>query len=367
MPHSHMIRNAAFFPAIFLVAAATSAAVAPAADRTVYSSDFEEEADDRWSARQISTTPVGKRRFLGNFGAEKVTLSLSDLPEHRLVRVSFDLLLIHTWDGSSQTYGPDVWELSVDRGQRLVYSSFTNCGFFSVNNAQSFPDNYPCKPHPGWTGAAEKQSLGYSCGFPREQIPTDAVYHLDLLFPHGADSLRLNFLSHSKDTKENESWGLDNIKVQTIASVGHLPADEMNDCWQKLSGSDPVAAFESVWKMTATDDQAVTFIRSKLVGPENSEPEIVEALLRDLDDDNYRTRERATKKLIELGAGVVPRLQRALAQTKSAEVKVRVRRVLQRFRTIPEPERLQRERAMRVLEVIGSAKSRKLQGALGAQ
>src|SRR2546427_5404288 len=69
-------------------------------------------------------------RFLGEFGGpaigkpgdagwnrtrvdQTVSLTLSDLPAHAGLKVSFDLLILKSWDGNSPAYGPDRWSLAV--------------------------------------------------------------------------------------------------------------------------------------------------------------------------------------------------------------------------------------------------------------
>lgn len=42
----------------------------------------------------------GPRTFLGEFGNDTVSLSLTDLGVHTGVQIDFDLYLIRTWDGS---------------------------------------------------------------------------------------------------------------------------------------------------------------------------------------------------------------------------------------------------------------------------
>ena len=334
--------------------------------RTVYSNDFEQKAGDEWSKKVIGVTPVGERKFLGNFGPEKVGLSLSDLPEHRFVRVTFDLFLIESWDGSSRNWGPDLWELSVRGGPRLVYATFTNCGYFSDNNVQSFPDDYPLSKHKGWTGASEKQSLGYKWFFKRDKgkgYLTDGVYRMSAVFPHSVDSLILDFQSRCEDTKEDQSWGLDNVKVETVASAVKLSDEEMNQCWESFAGTDPVTSFNSVWQMIGSGEQAVEFLDGKLrITPVKEEAEVIK-LLNDLKAEEFEKREHASTQLIRLGGGIIPILRKKLEDTKSDEVRFRLNAILKQLK--PESknpaELLRRQRVLKILRVIESRKARELQ------
>ena len=59
----------------------------------VYSNDFEKEAGPEWSNQKTDITPKGGRRFLGQFSNDKISLKLKDLPDHKYLRVSFELFI----------------------------------------------------------------------------------------------------------------------------------------------------------------------------------------------------------------------------------------------------------------------------------
>ena len=332
----------------------------------VYANGFKSKVGDEWSKADMNVTPSGSRRFLGPFGPERVTLSLTELPKHRFVRLSFDLLVIQSWDGSSRRWGPDVWELSVADGPRLIHATFTNCGFFSDNNSQSFPDDHQSLTHKGWTGASEKQSLGYKWFFDRNKgkgYLTDSVYRIEVVFPHAADSLVMHFRSLCDDPKEDQSWGLDNVRVETVASAKRLSEDELNRCWKALAGDDPVLAFKSIWRMVASGKQAVEFLDRKLRVDALTTTDEIRSLLNDLENDRFQIRERATDRLREYGPGIKPILQQRLKTTKSSEVRSRISLILktQVVETDSPAETTRRHRAGRVLKVINSPKARELQ------
>ena len=144
----------------------------------VYSNDFEGDIGPEWSSKLTSVTPAGARRFLGQFGNDVVQLSLSDLPSHSNVTVSFDLFVIGSWDGNGNyCCGPDVWKLSINDGPVLLHTTFSNTG--GEGNRQAYPDMYPGGDHPARSGATENFTLGY----PRYGSEWgDAVYHLDYTF-----------------------------------------------------------------------------------------------------------------------------------------------------------------------------------------
>src|SRR6266542_3832283 len=96
---------------------------ASAAAGVHYIADFEGAVGPEWSKSLVGQTPNGARKFLGRFGNETVTLSLTNLPAHTNIVLSFDLLVIQTWDGNA---GPDVWEVrrADDPATPLLHTTF---------------------------------------------------------------------------------------------------------------------------------------------------------------------------------------------------------------------------------------------------
>src|SRR5688500_3275825 len=81
--------------------------VGVAADQTnlpvIYSADFTASPGDEWTVPDVGVTPSG-RPFLGPFCNDTVSLRLHTLPTHDLLRVSLDLFIIDTWDGSGRIH-----------------------------------------------------------------------------------------------------------------------------------------------------------------------------------------------------------------------------------------------------------------------
>jgi hypothetical protein len=177
------------------------------AGQLVYANDFEDSADPlvEWSNPVTDTTPEGGRRFLGQFGSDTVELTLTDLPPHSSVTVSFDLYIINTWDGN---FGPDLWEFSVTDGPTLLHTTF---GATDAETPQAYPDNYPEGDHPQGAGAAEVNTLGYEFA--------DTVYRLRFTFPHSDSSVQFKFSGIDLQDIADESWGLDNVRVSVTPAV----------------------------------------------------------------------------------------------------------------------------------------------------
>jgi hypothetical protein len=169
---------------------------------TVYTNDFEGPVGSEWSNATTSSTPVGGRKFLGQFGNESVTLSLSGLPTHNKITINLDIFAINSWYGNDPTNGPDLLTISIP-GVGSWSTTFSN-----TSSRQAYPSLYPEGDYPARTDAAENNSLGYGGG--------DSVYHLSIEIPHFASSFSLSF---SGSGLSSASWGLDNVRLESGLSL----------------------------------------------------------------------------------------------------------------------------------------------------
>jgi hypothetical protein len=235
-------------PFVLLLAALIAAVAHPAtfgAETIVYSEDFDEKPGSSfpgWSSSEIVwasrlrpdvsgkaappavtnvESPRGKRRFLGEFGGPRVDptahtrvrqtvrLSLKDLRPHTQATVSFDLLILKSWDGSSPQYGPDRFRVRVAGGPTLLDATFSNNP--KLETDRSFQD-YPRPNSLPQTGAASVKTLGYD-------FFGDSNYRLHFTFPHTGESLVLEFSSDLFEGKGtgDEAWGLDDVTISIDA------------------------------------------------------------------------------------------------------------------------------------------------------
>jgi len=344
----------------------STAAVAAPPGQVVYHNDFSAPVGAEWSHKKISQTPKGQRKFLGQFVEEPVTLTLQDLPPHQLLRVTLDLFLIRSWDGSSTIWGTKIWDMAVVGGPTLIHSTFSNCGFFSDNNEQSFPDLFPCKPWPAWTGAAEHQTLGYiqSWGGPERTFDTDSVYHFVLTFPAQGKSVALRFTSIMEKYKD-KGWGLANVQVETLAAPLVQDRKVLEKWWNDLAGADPVAAFSASWGLIAAGDQTVDFIQQQQGA--SADEKVITQLISQLDDDLYAVRARATEELRRQRTTALPRLRQAWAQARPGERRSRLEDIIAGSGAGDwSTEEWRRQRAGHVLQVIHTPAALRLRAALGA-
>jgi len=185
--------------------------IQPAHALLVYSNDFEGAVGAEWSSATTETTPVGSRRFLGQFDQADISLTVP-LPTHTGVTVSFDLFILQSWDGNDTEFGPDIWELSVDGGPTLLHTTFVNAFASELLFRQAYPDAFPGGDHPGLTGTTESGTLGYEMVAGYDGV-SDSVYALSFTFPHSASTLVLHFSGAVTEFVGDEGWGLDNVRI----------------------------------------------------------------------------------------------------------------------------------------------------------
>ncbi|NES22065.1 MAG: filamentous hemagglutinin N-terminal domain-containing protein [Symploca sp. SIO3E6] len=198
---------------------------------TVYWNDFTGNVSSEWSSQKTNITPEGNRSFLGQLdNSSTVSLQLSDLPAHNQATISFDLFIIRSWDGNE----PDIWELSIPGGPKLLRTTFSNVDFPvpSSPKPQSYPSQYSpasITNQPARTGTVENNSLGYNFFFGsiQQRKAVDSVYHFSFPFAHSDSSLQFDFsASKSRAPISDESWGLDNVNVsvEPVAPSDLIPS-----------------------------------------------------------------------------------------------------------------------------------------------
>jgi len=224
-----------------LVFPATAARATPVATEVVvYANTFSSAVGSEWSLARMGTTPLKTATyggFLGPFskapssGDESVTLMLSEMPSG-LYHVTFDLLIIKSWDGVEEFHDAvaDRWSVGLDGHAPLLVTSF------SKNlNRQTYPDSfnpalydlsnpnpaarYTGPSHPADTAAFEKNQLGFT--FPGVGIQ-DAVYKMDFVFPLADPNMVLRFAGLGLDSAADAGWGLDNVVVARVPEPATL-------------------------------------------------------------------------------------------------------------------------------------------------
>ncbi len=135
----------------------------------------------------------------------------------------------------------------------------------------------------------------------------------------------------------------------------------MGGSWADLTGDDGGKVHKAVWALAAAPKQALPLLRGTLKPVPAGDEKRIARLIKELDADDFGTREKASAELIEVGEPAAPALREALGGTPSAEVRARIRRLLDRFGgKAVSADLVRRERALEVLEHMGGAEAREL-------
>lgn len=184
----------------------------PPTPTVVYFEDFEDPHGPEWSSAARTQDGQG-RTFLGPFTTSEITLSLTGLPTHSKLRIEFDLFVLDSWDGNGHNFGggtflADVWRFTGPDGS--VFDTTFSCtspAFHNINVRQAYPQAYPGGDNPPGTGAAESANFYGNPSF------EDSRYELLFEKPHAGTGAIFKFAGFGLD---DESWGLDNVKVTAI-------------------------------------------------------------------------------------------------------------------------------------------------------
>jgi hypothetical protein len=159
-------------------------------------------------------------------------------------------------------------------------------------------------------------------------------------------------LSGSRDTTVL-AW--DTRPPRVAASV------TLESAWNDLAKREASEALQSEGRFLVAPAEAVKFLAEKMKPVEALDPKRVGRLLADLDSTEFAVREAASKALAGLDEQVTPYLEEALKNTESAEVRLRVTRILEQRRGAAiGAEQIRQVRAVMVLERIGDGGAKDL-------
>ena len=230
--------GAAVLAALLIAAGFTLLSVSPASAALVaYSNDFTAGMTGTpaagvvasWSSTRRELSPDegwhGEDWFTGRFGGGREhtqSLTLTNLPAHQSVNLSFELFVTETWEGNS---GPDTWSARIDGGQILLNTTFANENTEFHGGRQAFPAAYPGGDNPATTKANEANSLGY-VNIGRN---LDTVYRFDnglnasFTFAHTGSTLKIDFSDGHSDNYAEEGWGIDDVIVTIYTTTDTQP------------------------------------------------------------------------------------------------------------------------------------------------
>ncbi|RZK40541.1 MAG: hypothetical protein EOO90_14795 [Pedobacter sp.] len=190
-------------------------------EQQVYFNDFEGQNTNGIS--NAVTENYNGTTVLGRYNASGFDLSLSDLPAHKLVEISFDLYIHDSWDGNKNSKGidgPDLWKMIVD-GNLYVNATFSNedCDNSGFCPPQSYPSDYPNANQNPKAGAANPNLPGV-CNL-AGKVGGTTLYKITKTIEHSKASLLMQcrdqlIQTNTPDPKCDESWSIDNLSIKVI-------------------------------------------------------------------------------------------------------------------------------------------------------
>jgi hypothetical protein len=329
------------------------------AETEVYTTNFTDGPDARWSSDATFELPANQDKCLGRFTNDSITLKLTDLPDHAYIQVQFDLLLLRTWDGNKADIGPDRWSFRTDDGRVWVDHTFANTNHDQDQAIQSFPGTLVGESSPPTTGAAGTNNIG---GF-----DMSSTYRMRFVIPHRKDAITLLFAGRGLQDVNNECWCLDNVKVTALQSGDVAAADDeqLQRLISQLREERPMTAWKAMSQAVAQGDRFTAFVQSHRngdfgIGDNKSKQEQISRWIEQLDHDSFAEREAATKKLVANLGAARPMIRELLTSKQaSPEQRWRLKRILTDTEAPPvaDPDRRLELRLLRTLELIGTAEA----------
>jgi WD40 repeat protein len=151
------------------------------------------------------------------------------------------------------------------------------------------------------------------------------------------------------------------LTAEKLPKTAAPKANELEALWDDLTISDGERAYRAVGQLAESGAASALFIRKRLKAESASEEPRLARLLKNLDDDDFEVREKATAALEGLGLKARAALRRALETSKSAEVCARAGRLLQKLDKSderPPSAALIAQRAVEALEQSRSPEAR---------
>ena len=184
----------------------------------VFSNDF--EGGDLADIAGGILASFNNSTVLGRYNNGGFGLQLSDLPEHDLVEVSFDLYIHDSWDGNdADPDGPDKWTLEIE-GVNYIHTTFSNKECPYTCFPQSYPLNYLNSNQQPKTGALPVELPGACHWSDRPRGTT--LYKIVKRIRHSSRSFSMRsfdelYQSNTTEQLCDESWSVDNLVVKTIS------------------------------------------------------------------------------------------------------------------------------------------------------
>ena len=214
----------------------------------LYSNDFESAVSSEWSL-PITTDFWPHTNVLGNHGnycgCNLNRLTLTNLPDHDAIRISFDLYIHDTW-GDAIT-NPDMWNMDI-AGSTNNYTSIISASFANDNTfTQTYPQNYDplnIVQNPARTGSYQNNMPGL-CIWNGSFHST--LYKIDTVVSHDDDMFKMELYSMTSEDNCDESWSIDNIEITAVSMSPNLLVNNSGTYYVTVTDSLGCTATDSVY------------------------------------------------------------------------------------------------------------------------
>lgn len=159
-------------------------------------------------------------------------------------------------------------------------------------------------------------------------------------------------------------------------NTAKLTKHEFAIFWAQLGSYPSEKSHRGMYRLVASPKESVKFIRKALQMPPFKSPPDLDKLLKDLDSNSFRVREKAMATLKKMGRTIAPALRKALAANPPLEVQLRLKQLLAPFERKKRPRRkgaqfrrptaqeIQRIRAILVLDRINTPEAHEVLASL---
>lgn len=153
---------------------------------------------------------------------------------------------------------------------------------------------------------------------------------------------------------------------------GRLPTklmpSQLEQLWQDLIGNDAPRTYRAIWTMALAAKQTVPFLKDRLKLLVPVDRQRVQALVADLNHEQFARRDKAMQQLESLGALCEPILRSAVQQPPSMDARRRLEKLLAKMEEPPpSPDALQVLHILEALELANTVEARQLLQVLGRE
>ncbi|HEV3236326.1 MAG TPA: sigma-70 family RNA polymerase sigma factor [Gemmataceae bacterium] len=156
-------------------------------------------------------------------------------------------------------------------------------------------------------------------------------------------------------------WDLSGRSLSGPQTKQTLTFKELDTLWDDLANLDASKAFRAIGALSDAPDQAVPLLAKHLQVSAPADGKLVAQLIKDLDNDDFDTRDKASAELEKLGEAAEPAIREAYKERQSAEAHLRLEVLLSKLDgSTPSASNLRIVRSLEVLERLGSKEAQSI-------